>query len=108
MQLSASQIFLVQAEMNPDILIGQLCRTDDLFLLVFLHANLIQSLTLDCHLLLLAVVLNTPELHLKVQLLTLLIVEEAKLVDQASLLVRQVVEADVLAELPLEVLFERD
>ena len=101
MQLGTGQVFLVQAEVCPDVLVGQLGCAEDLLFLVLFHAKRVQSLALDHHLLLQAVVFDAPELHLEVGLLTLFIVEEAKLVDQASLLVGQIVEADGLAELSL-------
>ena len=112
-QLGPSQILLVQAEVGPDVPVGQLSVAQDLLVLMLAQSESVERLALEDQLLLLTEVLDAPELHLELRLVillvgVLLVVMEAQLVNQSILLVSEVIEADSGAKLLLEMPLKPD
>ena len=65
MELGPRKVFLVEAEVLPDVRVRKLCFAKNFLFLVLSQAQRVQGLALDDHALIFALVGNAPELHFK-------------------------------------------
>ena len=63
MELGPRKVFLVEAEVLPDVRVRKLCFAKNFLFLVLSQAQRVQGLALDDHALIFTFVSDAPELH---------------------------------------------